>query len=67
MKDFKQEAADYCDVLDNEDGVNRGDGVEEGRDADEDDDPYARSRKESEEFHQMEARFRGKGLSGFTA
>ena len=58
MKDFKEEAADWCEDLDDEDG----EGVEEGRDAvaDAEDDLFTRKRKESEEFDQMEARFRGK-------
>ena len=58
MRDFKEEAADYCDVLDNEDGSNRGVGQE---DDDQDEDDFLRRRKESEEFHQLEAHFRGKG------
>ena len=50
MKDFKQEATEYCKALDEEDNVEED--VEE-------DDPLARMRKESEEFHQLEAHFRG--------
>ena len=57
MKDFKEEAADYCDVLDNEDGSNRGVGQE---DDDQIEDEFQRRRKESDEFHQLEAHFRGK-------
>ena len=61
MRDFKQEATDYCEVLDNEDDTNRGDG--DDGDVNEVYDLVDRSRKESEEFHQLEAHFRGRTFS----